>query len=51
MSEVDYIPSPSGTVSDITKVRKVMAHRVREQQPQINEPSSDTVPGEGSGDQ
>lgn len=45
------IPNPSGTLAEITRIRKVIAHRMREPQPQINEPSSDTVPGEGSGDQ
>lgn len=42
---------PSGSVSDITRVRSVTAHRFREQQPQVNEPSSDTIPGKGSGDE
>jgi hypothetical protein len=51
MAEVEHLPTPSGTVTDITKIRTVMAHRYREQQPQVNEPSSDTLPGEGSGDQ
>lgn len=45
------IPVPTGTEAEITRMRKVIAHRMREQQPQINQPSSDTVPGEGSGDQ
>lgn len=45
------IPDPSGTEADIRRIRRVMSHRFREQQPQINEPSSDTLPGEGSGDQ
>lgn len=45
------LPEPTGTVTDITKIRTVMAHRFREQQPQMNQPSSDTLPGEGSGDQ
>jgi len=45
------LPNPTGTLADITKVRAVTAHRFREQQPQMNEPSSDTIPGKGSGDQ
>ena len=45
------IPLPQGTVEDITRIRSVTAHRFREQQPQMNEPSSDTIPGKGSGDQ
>jgi hypothetical protein len=45
------IPVPTGTVADITKIRSVTARRFREQQPQINEPSSDTIPGKGSGDE
>jgi hypothetical protein len=45
------LPTPTGTEDDITRVRTVMVHRFREQQPQVNQPSSDTVPGEGSGDQ
>ena len=45
------LPLPAGTLADITKVRAVTAHRFREQQPQMTEPSSDTIPGKGSGDQ
>jgi len=45
------LPAPTGTVEDITKIRSVMSHRFREQQPQMNEPSSDTIPGKGSGDE
>ena len=45
------LPTPTGTEDDIIRVRTIMAHRFREQQPQVNQPSSDTVPGEGSGDQ
>lgn len=45
------LPFPQGTFTEITRKRGIMAHRFREQQPQINEPSSDTIPGEGSGDQ
>lgn len=45
------LPEPTGTVADITKIRSVTSHRFREQQPQMNEPSSDTIPGKGSGDE
>lgn len=45
------IPLPTGSVTDITRVRTVMSHRHREDQPQVNQPEQDTVPGEGSGDQ
>ena len=45
------IPKPTGTVADITRVRGVMTHRHREQQPEVNQPSRDTIPGAGSGDQ
>lgn len=51
MATERLIPTPSGDLEDITKIRTVMAHRFREQQPQMNQPSSDTLPGEGSGDQ
>jgi hypothetical protein len=42
---------PSGTVVDIKKVRNITVHRHREEQPQMNQPTQDTVPGAGSGDQ
>jgi hypothetical protein len=42
---------PVGTVLDITRVRSVTAHRHREEQPQVNQPEQDTIPGTGSGDQ
>lgn len=45
------IPLPSGTVTDIKRVRSVMSHRVHEERSEINQPASDKVPGEGSGDQ
>jgi len=45
------LSSPEGTVTDITCLRRVMAHRYRESQPQVNQPAQDTLPGEGSGDQ
>ena len=42
---------PTGTVNDITRVRSITSHRHREQQPQVNQPYLDTIPGTGSGDQ
>ena len=51
MTEERPIPAPTGTVADITRVRKVMTHRHREAQPQVNQPYQDTLPGTGSGDQ
>jgi|694.fasta_scaffold50811_6 hypothetical protein len=45
------LPTPTGSVTDITRVRSVMSHRHREQQPQVNQPYQDTLPGAGSGDQ
>ena len=45
------IPVPTGTVDDITRIRVAMSHRHREQQPEVNQPYRDTVPGVGSGDQ
>ena len=42
---------PTGTVTDITRIRSVMSSRHREEQPQLNQPEQDTVPGTGSGDQ
>jgi hypothetical protein len=45
------IPTPAGTVDDITRIRVAMSHRYREQQPEVNQPYRDTVPGAGSGDQ
>lgn len=45
------IPKPTGTVADIIRVLGTMSHRFREQQPAINQPYQDTIPGAGSGDQ
>lgn len=45
------VPKPTGTVTDITRVRSVTSHRHREQQPQLNQEYLDTIPGTGSGDQ
>jgi hypothetical protein len=51
MTDERPIPVPTGTVTDITRVRTVMTHRHRESQPQVNQPYQDTIPGTGSGDQ
>lgn len=45
------IPKPTGTPTDISRVRRVMAKRYRETQPQINEVAQDTLSGQGSGEQ
>lgn len=45
------IPIPTGTVADITRIRRVTIGRFREQQPAMNQELQDTVPGAGSGDQ
>lgn len=45
------IPTPTGTPTDIRRVRREMVHRHREEQSQINQPYLDTIPGEGSGDE
>lgn len=47
----DQLSKPAGTSVDITRIRAVMTSRHREEQPQLNQPEQDTVPGEGSGDQ
>jgi hypothetical protein len=49
--EYTRLSTPAGTVSDIKKVRGITVHRHREEQNQVNQPSLDTVPGTGSGDQ
>lgn len=51
MTEDRPVPKPSGTVNDITRVRRVMVARYRESQPSVNQPYQDTIPGPGSGDQ
>jgi hypothetical protein len=52
MTELERpIPTPSGSVLDIQRVRTVMVHRFREEQPQVNQPAQDTIPGESSGEQ
>lgn len=50
MSE-KLLPTPTGTVADITRVRRVSVRRFREQQPAMGQELQDTVPGSGSGDQ
>lgn len=47
----EKLPKPQGTFTDIKRVRTVMTPRRREEQPQVNQPEQDTIPGEGSGDQ
>lgn len=42
---------PSGSIEDITRIRRVFIGRFREQQPAIGQDLQDTVPGSGSGDQ
>lgn len=51
MRDKDLLPTPSGSVQDITKVRRFTFPRFREQQPAIGQQLQDTVPGAGSGDQ
>lgn len=51
MSEEALLPTPSGTVADITRIRRVSIGRFREQQPAMGQELQDTVPGSGSGDQ
>lgn len=51
MNEEALLPTPVGSVVDITRVRRVMIGRFREQQPAIGQELQDTVPGSGSGDQ
>lgn len=45
------LAKPSGSVADITRIRKVYIGRFREQQPAVGQNLQDTVPGSGSGDQ
>jgi len=51
VTEERLLPVPSGTVTDIVRVRRAPVGRFREQQPALNQPMQDTVPGSGSGDQ
>jgi|694.fasta_scaffold03174_25 hypothetical protein len=45
------LTKPTGSVADITRIRRVHIPRFREQQPAIGQDLQDTVPGSGSGDQ
>lgn len=51
MSDERPLPIPAGTIAEEKRIRLVSAHRYRETQPAFNQPASDTIPGEGSGDQ
>lgn len=51
MRDEELLPLPSGSVQDVTKVRRFTLQRFREQQPAIGQQLQDTVPGTGSGDQ
>ena len=48
---ISFILKPSGSVADITRIRRVFIGRFREQQPAVGQDLQDTVPGSGSGDQ
>lgn len=45
------LAKPSGSITDITRIRKTYVGRFREQQPAVGQNLQDTVPGSGSGDQ
>lgn len=51
MIDEEHLSSPSGTATDIIRVRRVTIGRFREQQPAMGQERQDTVPGAGSGDQ
>lgn len=51
MSEEPLLPTPSGSITDITRVRRASIGRFRDQQPAMGQEIQDTVPGSGSGDQ
>jgi hypothetical protein len=42
------IPKPTGTVTEITRIRSITSKRHREQQPDVNYPEKDTLPGKDS---
>lgn len=44
-------PDESAEPDDLILKRGFTVHRLRETQPAINEPSQDSVPGAGSGDE
>lgn len=45
------LSKPAGTVQDITCTKRTMTSRHREQQPSLNYPDQDTLPGEDSSDE
>ena len=45
------IPKPTGAVDDILCLKRTMVKRHREQQPSINHPDQDTLPGPDSSDE
>ena len=45
------LPKPAGTVQDITCIKRATIGRHREQQPSLNYPDQDTLPGEDSSDE
>lgn len=44
-------PDETAEPSDLLLKRGFTVHRLRENQPAINQPSQDTIPGAGSGDE
>lgn len=44
-------PDESAEPEDLILKRGFTVHRLRETQPAINQPSQDTIPGTGSGDE
>lgn len=44
-------PDEAAEPEDLLLKRGFTVHRLRETQPGINEPSQDTIPGTGSGDE
>lgn len=48
MVEERPIPRPSGTITDITRIRRTMANRKRNEYPSVNFPEQDTIPGADS---
>lgn len=50
MSDTPITAIP-GPITDVKLVRRVTTHRLREDQPSLNAPEQDSIPGPGSGDQ
>ena len=50
MSE-ETLPTPEGSITDITRIRRFTLGRFRETQPAMGQELQDTVQGSGSGDQ